>query len=356
MKRSIMFFAILVSFLIHAIFFSKINFSFNSFKENQLTTVELTQFPEKKLSLNIKKKKVKVEELKEILIRPKKNNQEEAPEGIKKDHYLTENLCELCSPIEEIQTPEEIQAPEETKCYGETIESLLLEYKVSYDLGPNKGSLRALDPFGRSSEKVYKQRFDEVGKLVITYGVVDDKYNIQYKASATGLTSIIYSNPLIQTSRGNISEEGLKPNYYLYQHGPERINEAFFDWVDKTLHCREKEELEQSYSLIDGSQDQLSFMFQFMFLDPLDRMQIPITNGRRLKVYDYHYVDEEILYTREGELKAIHIAKFNYEDQERIDLWLSEKYGYLPIKISITQDDLSVIVQEIITLKAIKNE
>ncbi|MDB9716875.1 DUF3108 domain-containing protein, partial [Methylophilaceae bacterium] len=204
--------------------------------------------------------------------------------------------------------------------------------------------------------KVYKQRFDEVGKLVITYGVVDDKYNIQYKASATGLTSIIYSNPLIQTSRGNISEEGLKPNYYLYQHGPERINEAFFDWVDKTLHCREKEELEQSYSLIDGSQDQLSFMFQFMFLDPLDRMQIPITNGRRLKVYDYHYVDEEILYTREGELKAIHIAKFNYEDQERIDLWLSEKYGYLPIKISITQDDLSVIVQEIITLKAIKNE
>ena len=350
MKRSIMFFAIFVSFLIHAIFFSKINFSFNSFKENQLTTVELTQFPEKKLSLNVKKKKVKVEELKEILIRPKKNNQEEAPEGIKKDHYLRENLCELCSPIEEIQTAEE------TKSYGETIESLLLEYKVSYDLGPNKGSLRALDPFGRSSEKVYKQRFDEVGKLVITYGVVDDKYNIQYKASATGLTSIIYSNPLIQTSRGNISEEGLKPNYYLYQHGPERINEAFFDWVDKTLHCREKEELEQSYSLIDGSQDQLSFMFQFMFLDPLDRMQIPITNGRRLKVYDYHYVDEEILYTREGELKAIHIAKFNYEDQERIDLWLSEKYGYLPIKISITQDDLSVIVQEIITLKAIKNE
>jgi len=350
MKRSIMFFAILVSFLIHAIFFSKINFSFNSFKENQLTTVELTQFPEKKLSLNIKKKKVKVEELKEILIRPKKNNQEEVPEGIKKDHYLRENLCELCSPIEEIQTPEE------TKKYGETIESLLLEYKVSYDLGPNKGSLRALDPFGRSSGKVYKQRFDEVGKLVITYDVVDDKYNIQYKASATGLTSIIYSNPLIQTSRGNISEEGLKPNYYLYQHGPERINEAFFDWVDKTLHCREKEELEQSYSLIDGSQDQLSFMFQFMFLDPLDRMQIPITNGRRLKVYDYHYVDEEILYTREGELKAIHIAKFNYEDQERIDLWLSEKYGYLPIKISITQDDLSVIVQEIITLKAIKNE
>ena len=55
-------------------------------------------------------------------------------------------------------------------------------------------------------------------------------------------------------------------------------------------------------------------------------------------------------------MKALHIAKFDYEDPERIDLWLSEKYGYLPIKISITQDDLSTIVQEIITLKAIKNE
>ena len=38
----------------------------------------------------------------------------------------------------------------------------------------------------------------------------------------------------------------------------------------------------------------------------------------------------------------------------RIDAWLAKDYGFLPIKISFTQDDLSVILHKIEALE-IKN-
>jgi hypothetical protein len=88
-----------------------------------------------------------------------------------------------------------------------------------------------------------------------------------------------------------------------------------------------------------------------MFLDPLNKMQIPITNAKVFKIYNYHYVDEIKIDTKLGNLDVLHVAKFNYQSPERIDLWLSKKFGYLPVKISITEDDLSRIIQEIDNLE-----
>jgi uncharacterized protein YlbG (UPF0298 family) len=87
-----------------------------------------------------------------------------------------------------------------------------------------------------------------------------------------------------------------------------------------------------------------------MFLDPLNKMQIPITNAKVFKIYNYHYINEAKIDTKLGKLDTLHVAKFNYQSPERIDLWLAKEYGYLPVIISITQDDLSTIIQKIETL------
>ena len=92
-------------------------------------------------------------------------------------------------------------------------------------------------------------------------------------------------------------------------------------------------------------------MFQFMFLNPLNKMQIPITNAKVFKIYNYQYIDEVNINTELGYLDVLHVAKFNYQSPERIDLWLAKKYGYLPVKISITEEDLSSIIKKLETLK-----
>ena len=55
-----------------------------------------------------------------------------------------------------------------------------------------------------------------------------------------------------------------------------------------------------------------------------------------------------------GRINYIHVAKFNYQDPERIDLWLAKDYGFLPFKVSITDEDLSTITQEIYKIQVEK--
>ena len=255
--------------------------------------------------------------------------------------------CELCEPVKEIDEPnEEIT-------YGDSIKSIEMIYNVLHDLGPNKGAISKIKPFGGDGQFIIENKKNsvvKVGNLAITYIVNKNNYEIYYKAKAEGISAFFYSKPLIQKSRGSIDASGLRPDYYLYRHGKKKSSEAFFDWKDKTLTIKRKETTNK-YGLINQAQDQLSFMFQFMFLDPLNKMQIPITNAKVFKIYNYHYIDEVNIDTKLGNLDVLHVAKFNYQSPERIDLWLAKKYGYLPVKIAITEGDLSSIIQKIETLK-----
>jgi hypothetical protein len=300
-----------------------------SVKKTELKTKESLPSVEKKSPTSVLQDKV-IEKKSDIQINEKKD-------------ILPAPSCELCQPVEAISVPDEPPA------YGEAIKDIRLKFKVLYELGPNKSSLDKINPLGQTSvENKNKeiQRVSEIGSLTIHYSIDGNTYQINYHANATGFTSLIYSDGLIQKSQGIIKEDGLRPDYYLYQYGKKKHNEAFFDWQNKQLRVLKNKE-EKFFDLIEGAQDQLSIFFQFMFLNPLEKMQIPITNAKLFKTYDYHYVNEGELATAIGNIKFLHIAKFNYEEPDRIDAWLAKDYGFLPIKIAITQDDLSVIVHEI---------
>ncbi|MDC0127516.1 DUF3108 domain-containing protein [Methylophilaceae bacterium] len=335
MRNRILIYGILVSIGIHFILLSNIKFNFSNDKSLE---IQLVQMPPELIKDNLA---------------PQKNINQETSENLKKSlksrikESEEKTYCELCGPVSNIN--ETFEEP----IYGESIKSIEMVYKVFHDLGPNKGSIDKIKPFGvgtQGSIKDEKNSISKVGSLGINYKVDKNNYEIYYEAKAEGISSFFYSQPLIQKSRGLINILGLRPDYYLYSHGKKKTSEAFFDWKSKTLTINRKETTNK-YGLINQAQDQLSFMFQFMFLDPLNKMQIPITNAKVFKIYNYHYVDELNMDTKLGSLDVLHVAKFNYQSPERIDLWLAKKYGYLPVKISITEDDLSSIIQKIETLK-----
>ena len=336
MRNRFLIYGILISIGIHFIFLSSIKFDISNSK---LLNIQLVQIPPQISKdnfspvTNIKKKKVKKFKKDSV------NNKVEVKEE--------EIYCELCKPVQEFD--ELIAEP----VFGESIKSISMSYKVLHDLGPNKGSISKIRPFGSEGQVIGNNKNDSipiVGSLRINYKINKNDYEIFYEAKAEGISSFFYSKPLIQKSRGSINILGLRPDYYLLSHGKNKTSEAFFDWKSKILTINRKETTNM-YGLINQAQDQLSFMFQFMFLDPLNKMQIPITNAKVFKIYNYHYIDEVNIDTELGNLDVLHVAKFNYQNPERIDLWLAKKYGYLPVKMSITEDDLSSIIQEIETLK-----
>jgi len=182
-----------------------------------------------------------------------------------------------------------------------------------------------------------------VSKIVFNIDA-NGHYSIISTTQAKGLASLFFGN-LTQKSEGTVSEDGLKPNFYSYQYGSDtsKSQTANFDWANNILHMHSAKG-DSSAKLVAGTQDFLSFMYQFMFTPPLDSMQITMTNGKRLRTYAYTFEGEDTVTTKLGDLKTIHLLKSS-GDEEKTEVWLASDYQYLPVRIRKTEKDGSVIEQ-----------
>ncbi len=175
------------------------------------------------------------------------------------------------------------------------------------------------------------------------YHVTEDgRYVLTSIAEASGLLALALSD-LVQRSEGQVTPHGLRPDSFLYQYGKntEKAQKATFDWAGKQL-TMEVGSRKQTVALEDGAQDLMSFMYQFMFVPPLQEMRLVVTNGKKLKVYNYDFEGEESLATRMGSLRTLRIGKSSSEGEEKTEMWLAADYHYLPVKISKTEKDGTV--------------
>ena len=201
------------------------------------------------------------------------------------------------------------------------------------------------------------------GKAEIVYQTVENgaRYQISNQMSPKGLAAIFIPD-LLQTSSGEIHPQGLRPQDYLYKFGDKKNKTyaAHFDWQAKTLTLQNAKGT-QTKNLEEGTQDLLSFMYQFMFSAPLNTMQLHLTNGKKLSVYDYTFEGEETLETKLGNINTVHISHDALEKEEKTELWLATEYRYLPVKIRKTEKDnmyemlVSSIKTDLGTLQATAN-
>ena len=201
-------------------------------------------------------------------------------------------------------------------------------------------------------------KFDSgvAGKAAIVYQSMLDgtHYQLRSVIEASGLASLFIPN-LLQTSEGVIVRRGLQPQHYLYQFGNKK-NKTFsadFDWPNHKLRLHSASE-DTLVDLPDGAQDLLSFMYQFMFVAPLQNMQITVTNGKKLGIYDYSFEGEEIVPTKMGNLNTFHILRRSAEGDDKTELWLALDYQHVPVKIRKTEKEGKVYELLITILKTEK--
>lgn len=182
------------------------------------------------------------------------------------------------------------------------------------------------------------------GKTIITFSLdKNNGYLIKGVTQAKGLASIFFDT-LQQKSEGFITKDGLRPNYYSYEYGNRKSQIANFSWSDGIvlLHTAKGTKTE---NLTAGTQDLLSFMYQFMFKPPLESLSITMTNGKNLRTYTYSFEGEELIDTRfSSDLKTIHLIKTGSEE-DKTEIWLATDYKYLPVKIRKTEKDGSTVEQ-----------
>ena len=173
-----------------------------------------------------------------------------------------------------------------------------------------------------------------VGKASITYNLTDGShYQLKWLTEGRGLAALIFPD-LLQTSEGVLVKTGLQPSKYVYQFGnkADKTRTANFDWPNK-IATLETAKGTQTVDLDEGTQDLLSFMYQFMYIAPLQTMQIPIATGKKLAIYDYSFEGEVNITSALGELKTMHIVHNGGDSDEKTELWLAIDYQYVPVKI-----------------------
>jgi len=196
-----------------------------------------------------------------------------------------------------------------------------------------------------------------IGTTQITFNmnVRMNTYQLKSISEAKGLAAIFLSK-LEQHSEGEIDENGLKPTYYAYQYGnnPEKNQYAHLLWSEGLIEMTSKKG-KKSAPLPEGTQDFLSFMYQFMFTPPLNAMQITMTNGKYIRTYTYSFEGEESIATKLGELKTLHLLKSG-DSQEKTEVWLALDYQNIPVKIRKTEKNGEVLEQTVTTISTTRPE
>lgn len=169
-----------------------------------------------------------------------------------------------------------------------------------------------------------------LGKAKMAYQRTQDAYTLDSEVRPSGIMRL-FLDDLIQQSRGIITAQGLQPAYFLYQYD-EKKYEVKFDWQAQQLKMHSHKG-DKNAAMQAGTQDLLSFMFQFMFRSPLEQTGMMITNGKSVRNYQYQFMGEALIETTLGVFHTVHIVRDDPVKNEQLALWLARDYQYLPVRI-----------------------
>lgn len=142
---------------------------------------------------------------------------------------------------------------------------------------------------------------------------------------------------LNETSRGTITEAGIRPDYYHYQRtggSKEREAELLFDWermVVKNDIGDNPWEMSIPAGTIDKLVSQLAMMHALA--NGQEDISFNIADGGKLKLYRFKVVGKETLELPAGSFETIKITKLRDNTKRQTFIWCAPALNYLPVRI-----------------------
>lgn len=182
-------------------------------------------------------------------------------------------------------------------------------------------------------------------KVVESYSQQGDQYKIQSVTKGVGVYALLGER--ILSSSGSVSKEGLKPKHFELHQGDNKKKSLItdFDWNKNTLNMQVKGTVKTA-TLQKGTQDLLSYAYQFMFAPPTKAragdsvINATLTTGKKLSQYQYKVVARDLKINAAGkEFKTLHIANSPEAGDDKKQLWLAQDQFYLPVQYNLIDDD-----------------
>lgn len=191
-----------------------------------------------------------------------------------------------------------------------------------------------------------------VGEGRDTFEHDGETYRVVSEARTTGFARVLKRIDERRESRGHVTEDGVRPEFFRQERTGKAAKTANFDWHDRKLRLSEGDESE-TVPLPDRTLDQTSLPYAFVFAEPPRGVfKVHVTDGRRVTVYDVAFVGQEKLRSRLGEVKALHYRKIQRDDDRRgFEFWLSLDHYRLPVRIRVIEKDGTAIDSNVTRLQ-----
>ncbi len=186
------------------------------------------------------------------------------------------------------------------------------------------------------------------------YVVTGNTYKVESTTKGIGIYALLGVRKL--SSTGKVTRKGLVPTHFELHQGsnPNKALFSDFDWSSNTLRMLGKGE-PKVVPLAAGTQDLVSFAYQFMFLPrPFKNdITVTLTTGKKLNQYQYKVKPElEQLNVAGAQYKTVHLVPTDSDkgQSETKELWLATEKNFILVRFLMVDEDGSKLEQTLTEL------
>ena len=189
-----------------------------------------------------------------------------------------------------------------------------------------------------------------IGHVSETYSRTGDTYAIRSVARSEGPLKLFLDDQITMQSSGRVVASGLQPLEFA-QHRAKTSKgavQATFDWEHRVMHSTSGDNRSE-VPLPDATQDRISVMYQFMNLKPgAGTVTMPMSNGKKVELYTYRFVDEEPLETPAGRFDTLHYERVVASPKEsKAQVWLAKDRFNFPVRV-VFDDPKGLRIEQIL--------
>lgn len=220
------------------------------------------------------------------------------------------------------------------------IKTLLLAF------GLFAAAAQAATPQEMSLEYDLYRNGHKLGQVTDTFTRSGDRYTLTSETRASGPLKMLWPGVIRLESTGDITRQGLRPEQFLHARSdsPHKLARARLDWKQRSIAWQYKGESWTADGLLDGAQDQLSQVYQFVFAPALPAdFSLQVVSGRDLNDYRYARSEGGAIETPLGPLATQQYQRITQQpDEKSVTVWVAPARNNLPVRIRVSEDGVTL--------------
>ncbi len=186
----------------------------------------------------------------------------------------------------------------------------------------------------------------KIGQVTDTFSRKGTRYTLVSEMRASGPLKVLWPGNIRLESTGVVTPQGLRPNQFQHARSdaPNKLAIARLDWKQRSIAYQYKGKSWQVNGLQNGAQDQLSQVYQFMFVpNPPADFSLQVVSGRNLNGYRYARSNGGDIQTPLGTLATRKYQRITEKpDEKAITIWVAPAHGNLPVQVRVSEDGVTL--------------